>query len=75
MSRRPPKQRPMTNFLLKAIKTCGRTRYRLATEAGINATLIYEFMKGKRDLRLSTADRLLRALNLELSARAKAPHK
>jgi len=75
MSRRPPKQRPMTNFLLKAIKACGRNPYQLAKEADINATLIYEFMKGKRDLRLSTADRLLRALNLELSARAKAPHK
>ncbi len=65
----------MTNLLLKAIKTCRRTPYRLAKEAGINATLIYEFMKGKRDLTLTTADRLLRALNLELSARAKAPHK
>ncbi len=75
MSRRPPKQRPMTNFLLKAIKACGRNPYQLAKEADINATLIYEFMKGKRDLRLSTADRLLRALNLELSARAKAPYK
>ncbi len=75
MIRRPPKQRPMTNFLLKAIKSCRRTPYQLAKEADINPTLIYEFMKGKRDLRLSTADRLVRALNLELSASGKAPHK
>ena len=65
----------MTNLLLKGIKSCGRTPYRLAKEAGINPSLIYEFMKGKRDLKLSTTDRLLRALNLELSARVKAPHK
>ncbi len=75
MSRRPPKQQPMTNLLLKAIKSCRRTPYRLAKEAGINPSLIYECMKGKRDLKLSTTDRLLRALNLELSARVKAPHK
>ncbi len=56
----------MTNLLLKVIKTCRRTPYRLAKEAGISSNLIYEFMKGNRDLRLSTADRLLRALNLEL---------
>ncbi len=75
MSRPHLKQQPMTTLLLKAIKSCGRTPYRLAKEAGINATLIYEFMKGKRDLSLSTADRLVRALNLELSASGKAPHK
>ncbi len=75
MIRRPPKQQPMTNVLLKAIQTCGRSPYRLAKEAGIKDSLIYEFMKGKGSLTLSTADRLVRALNLELSASGKAPHK
>jgi len=74
MSRRPPKQKPMTNFLLKAIKSCGRNPYRLAKEAGIKDNLIYQFLRGKRSLTLTSADRLVRALNLELSARVKAPH-
>ncbi len=75
MRQPPPKQQPMTNLLLKAIKTCGRSPYQLAKEAGISEYLIYQFMKGKRDLTLTTADRLLRALNLELSGSGKAPHK
>ncbi len=66
MRRPPPKQQPMTNFLLKVIKTCGRNPYQLAKETDINLAPIYEFLKGKSSLRLTTADRLLRALNLEL---------
>ena len=73
--RPPPKQQPMTNLLLKAIKTCGRIPYQLAKEAGIKDNRIYQFMKGKGTLKLPTADRLVNVLNLELSARVKAPHK
>ncbi len=75
MRRRPtPKQQPMTNFLLKAIQTCGRSPYQLAKEAGIKDNLIYRFMKGERSLTLTSADRLVNALNLELPASGKAPH-
>ncbi len=75
MIRRPPKQRPMTNLLLKAIKSCGRTPYQLAKEAGVKADLIYRFVKGKNSLRLASADRLVNALHLKVTARRKAPHK
>ena len=51
MIRHPPKQQPMTTLLLKAIKSCGRSPYQLAKEAGISDTQIYEFMKGKGPLR------------------------
>ena len=73
--RRPPKQRPMTNFLFQVIRASGKNRsffYRLAR---INNYRFMRFMKGKGTLRLSSADRLVNALNLELSARVKAPHK
>ena len=75
MRRPPPKQQPMTNFLLQAIKTCGKSVYQLAEEADLDLPLIYQFLKGKSSLGLTTADRLVNALNLELSARVKAPHK
>ncbi len=75
MSRPPPKQQPMTNFLLKAIKTCGRRPYQLAKEAGIKDGPIYQFVKGKGTLRLTTADRLVNALHLKVTASVKAPHK
>ncbi len=75
MRRPPPKQQPMTNFLLKAIQPCGRSPYQLAKEAGVKNYLIYQFMKGKRSLKLTTADRLVKALNLKVTARVNAPHK
>ncbi len=75
MRRRPPKQQPMTKFLLKAIKTCGRNPYQLAKETDINLSLLYQFMKGKTSLRLTSADRFVNALNLKVTARVKAPHK
>ncbi len=75
MRRRPPKQQPMTKFLLKAIKTCGRNPYQLAKEAGIKDNLIYQFLRGKRSLMLTSADRLVNALNLKVTASVKAPHK
>ncbi len=75
MIRRPPKQRPMTNLLLKAIKACGRNPYQLAKEADINLNLLYKFMKGKGSLRLTSADRFANALNLKVTARVKTPHK
>ncbi len=75
MRRPPPKQRPMTTLLLKAIKTCRRTPYQLAKEAGIKDSRIYQFMKGKGTLKLPTADRLVNALNLTVTARVKARRK
>ncbi len=75
MRRPPPKQQPMTNFLLKVIQTCGRNPYQLAKEAGVKDDLIYQFVKGKSSLRLTSADRLVNALNLKVTARVKAPHK
>ena len=74
MSRRPPKQRPMTNFLLQAIRASRKNLSFFYRQARINNKGLMQFMKGKGSLKLTTADRLIRALNLELSARVKAPH-
>ncbi len=75
MSRRPPKQKPMTNFLLQAIRASGKNLYFLCSEARINNYRFMRFMKGKGTLRLTSADRLVNALNLKVRARVKAPHK
>ncbi len=75
MIRRPPKQKPMTNFLLQAIQTCGRSPYQLAKEAGVKDNRIYQFVRGKSSLRLTNADHLVNALNLKVTAKVKAPHK
>ncbi len=74
MSRRPPKQRPMTNFLLKAIRASGKSLYFFWSEARISHYRFLRFMKGKGTLKLTTADRLVNALHLKVTARVKAPH-
>ena len=65
----------MTNFLLKAIRASGKRLSFLRSEARISDYRLRRFVKGKGSLTLTSADRLVRALNLELSARVKAPHK
>ena len=72
--RRPPKQRPMTNFLFQVIRASGKNRSFFYREARINNYRFMRFMKGKGTLRMSSADRLVTALNLKVTARIKAPH-
>ncbi len=72
--RRPPKQRPMTNFLFQVIRASGKNRSFFYREARINNYRFMWFMKGKGTLRMSSADRLVNALNLKVTARIKAPH-
>ncbi len=75
MSRRPPKQRHMTKLLLKAIRASGKSLYFLWNEARLNEYRFTRFVKGKGTLTLTTADRLVKALNLKVTASVKAPHK
>ncbi len=75
MSRRPPKQRHMTNLLLKGIRASGKSLSFLWSKTRIGDYRLRQFVKGKGTLRLATADRLVNALDLKVSARVKAPHK
>jgi len=65
----------MTNLLLQAIRVSGKSLYFFWCEARINNYRFVRFMKGKGTLRLSSADRIVNALNLKVTARVKAPHK
>ena len=52
--------------LRDAIRQDGRTGYRLASDSGVSSAVISRFMTGKRELGLSTAERLCRVVGLEL---------
>ena len=45
------------------------TAYTLGKQAGVSAGVIQRFLAGERSLTLTTADKLVRALNLELCER------
>jgi DNA-binding phage protein len=52
--------------LRQAIRQSGLTHYRIAKDAGIVPDQIDRFVSGARDLRLESAAKIARALNLEL---------
>ena len=56
---------PLSQALRDALLTEGRTIYEIAKAIGIEPDSLYRFQGGK-DIRLDTADRLAKALGLEL---------
>ena len=52
--------------LLKAVRNCGMSRYRLARISGVSETALSFFVNGQRSLTLHSAAKLAGALRLEL---------
>jgi len=63
----PPPQ-TISEALRKAIEASGKTVHQLAIETGVSHTVIGRFLKGERDLRLETADKLSAAVGLTVIA-------
>lgn len=57
--------------LRRAIRDSGLTHYRIGKDAGVKPDKVALFVAGKRDLRLSTAARIIDALGLELKPRTR----
>lgn len=47
-------------------KRDGRTVYAIARDSGVNSAVVGRFIKGERDVTLTTAEKLCRTLGLEL---------
>ena len=65
------KEKTMAEILRQAAIKDGRSMYVLAKDAGVPYPVLYYFMKGdktgrKRKISIETADRLAKALSLEL---------
>ncbi len=56
----------MDEAIKRRISADGRSLYRLALDAGISVAILQWFTRGERGITLKTADRLCRALDLEL---------
>lgn len=61
--------------LREAIGDAKRTNYKLAADSGVAEATIWRFRKGTIDLRTETIDRLLDALELEVSIRRRGRSK
>ena len=64
------KQVTVSDELRAAIRASG-TSYKLAKTTGVAEAVIGRFLRGERDLRLATVDRLAAALGLRLVGRPK----
>ena len=60
------KRESLPDRLRTAIKTSGKTIYRIAQESGVAHPIILRFLSGERDIRLETAEKLAATLGLKL---------
>lgn len=56
----------LSDALRKALRNCGLTTYEVAKRSGVSAILISRFVRGERDIRLATADKLARVLDCRM---------
>ncbi len=60
------KSKSFPNVIRDRIRKDGRTIYRLALDCEVNQAVLGRFMRGERDMNLRTAEKVCRALGLEL---------
>jgi transcriptional regulator with XRE-family HTH domain len=63
MKRKPTK---LSDQIRHAIETCGRTRYQISQETGVDQATLSRFANGKGGLSIPVLDRLGHCLGLEL---------
>jgi hypothetical protein len=59
----------LSEQLRTSIRDSGLSCYEIAKQAGTTPAVVGRFLKGERDLRLATVDRLATVLKLELTQR------
>lgn len=71
-SRRYDDDMAILDDLRDALENCGRTRYRVSLESGINQSTLSRFARGHFLLTVETAERLADALGHEIKLTPKA---
>jgi hypothetical protein len=62
----------LSESLRKAVLTSKKTRYAIAVGAGVDHAVLRRFMRGERDIKLTTAEHLADYLGLELAKKKRA---
>jgi hypothetical protein len=57
----------ISDQLREAIRTCGKSRYRIAAETGIPQSTLSRFVNGHTDLNLRTVDEICRCIGARLT--------
>jgi transcriptional regulator with XRE-family HTH domain len=67
MTKKKPERTTLPDGLRQALTNSGKTSYQLKAETGVNHGVILRFMKGERDIRLETAEKLAAAVGLTVN--------
>ncbi len=59
-------ERTFADLIRATTEARGLTAYALARDSGVNSAVVGRFLKGQRDVTLTTAEKMCRALGLEL---------
>ena len=63
-----PEAGGISDALRRAIQASPKSVYEICKEAGISQIVVSRFLSGERDIRLATADRLAKALGIEVAS-------
>jgi len=64
MAKKKSERTTLPDGLRQALANSGKTSYQLMAETGVNHGVILRFLKGERDIRLETAEKLAAAVGL-----------
>ena len=64
MAKKKPQRTTLPQGLREAIRNSGKTSYQLMAETGVSHGVILRFLKGERDIRMETAEKLAVAVGL-----------
>jgi len=64
----------LSDQIRHAIETCGKTRYQIAKESGVDAATLCRFVQGKHGLLMDSLDRVAECIGLRVVL-AKKPTK
>ncbi len=70
MAKKKSQRITLPDGLREALTNSGKTSYQLMAETGVNHGVILRFMKGERDIRLETAEKLAVAVRLTVNVPA-----
>ena len=70
MAKKKPQRTTLPEGLRQAVRNSGKTSYQLNEETGVNHGVILRFLKGERDIRMETAEKLAAAVGLTVKVRA-----
>lgn len=62
----------IAELLLKTIKTCGISRYKISADTGIEESALSRFVNGKRSISIEAAEKLCEYFGFELTKKKRA---